>query len=606
MSNALPEFPVKYVLYTHYQHPRQRRDFSSWQKGRANASQEKDVQFLVEHFNGLRQLLTSAGFEGLIVLFYDPGFAKCLEGIGEGKKYTELLESTKELQFAEKIKRAVNLELKKYGELVRRVRFVTALDLYKVFWRWNEGEKLRWWFIGRTEAIRYDTPKIVEAIVRVRLLGTGVPVFRVDWDVLFLGDENKNLRNLGLFEAIATSLKADELRRDDPRLSTYLFSSQYDTENAFNPKTADKFDSWCGAFATRVFPALAIDEKRLKEAKKQEKKEKERKENPKAWDKYAEQVFNVNLARQFYGFTKQDKKDITKLAGLAAIGAHPTVSVISGAFLRLSESAIIDLPPFSNFRLNVSWIDDHLKYCLHRELRHMTTVTWEKEPRLSDAKIDSIMVKKKRAPITNLPAYVLGNYLPTLLWGTVMDAWITAEPLLKFRPEPLSKKDRKDWDNSTHEGESKAVLPKAFQMALKKGSMTYKEKEILKKDLEERALVRINEVRKQWANLATSKQETFASIWAKGVVRDSFPEDLFPEVNNKCLGITPNLPLDTKLTSANKLDIMNPHLWNDLRDLIDDAIEYIEWTIHWPAVTQVIRSVEPGTLETDLPWPRKK
>jgi hypothetical protein len=52
------------------------------------------------------------------------------------------------------------------------------------------------------------------------------------------------------------------------------------------------------------------------------------------------------------------------------------------------------------------------------------------------------MVQKARAPIDNLPQYVLGIYLPTLLWGSVLDAWITANPLLKYRPDDLSGQEK--------------------------------------------------------------------------------------------------------------------------------------------------------------------
>ena len=84
---------------------------------------------------------------------------------------------------------------------------------------------MRGWFIGDTSDIHYSTPKIVRAIVRLRLLGNGVPVFRVDWDVLF---SEKTAVNQ-LFRAVAICIKAYRLRLDDPTVATFLFSASYDT-----------------------------------------------------------------------------------------------------------------------------------------------------------------------------------------------------------------------------------------------------------------------------------------------------------------------------------------------------------------------------------------
>ena len=263
--------------------------------------------------------------------------------------------------------------------------------------------------------------------------------------------------------------------------------------------------------------------------------------------------------------------------------------------LCLSEGAILDLPPFSNFMLNVSWIDDHLKYCLHRELRHLTTIELKIEPLLSDAKLDPIMVQKGRAPISDLPSYVLGNYLPTLLWGTVVDAWITSNPLLKYRPEDLTAQERTAWHQIKRTGRSEAVLAAALQTALEKGSFITAERLALRNQLIKVAMQRITEVRKQWANLTGEGMETFASIWAKGTVGS-----YFQNLPGKCLGIAvADRPLEQDLSESVHL---NYHLHDDLLTLVEDALEYIEWTLNWPKIVQVVRSVEQGTVRTDMSW----
>jgi hypothetical protein len=585
MKSSIPvnsvNIPVKYVLYSHFGY-NEKKDFEAWANGKGTPCDELDgVKFLAEHFTGLRELLTSPAYEGVLVLFYAPGFAECLDGIAQGKKRDELLVDEK-LRFADAVGRYVGTILQKHGDLASRLRFVTPLDLYDIFGRmnWTVAKDLQWWFIGKSTAIRYDAPKIVEAVVRLRLLGTGIPVFRLDHDVLFRGGENKDLADLGMFKTIASCLRAYTLRMEEPSVASFLLSASYDTRALHSDDSVTTFDEWRGAFATRVFPALPIVLEKLPQDG--------------VWDTYAADVFDPALARQFYGLAPTGVHT-EKVSGIGEIGAHPTVSVISGAMLCLSEGAILDLPPFSNFTLNVSWIDDHLKYCLHRELRHLTTIELKREPLLSDAKLDSIMVQKSRPPIINLPSYVLGDYLPTLLWGTVVDAWITPFPLLKYRPDDLLELDKTKWYDIKRTGRSEAVLASALQTALEKGSFITAERLTLREQLIKIAMDRITKVRRQWADLRGNGKETFASVWAKGEVHS-----YFPDLKEKCLGIAAiGIPLGRDLGKQTDL---NPYLHDDFLTLVDDALEYIEWTLNWPKIVQVVRSVEQGTVRTDMSW----
>jgi hypothetical protein len=582
--------PVKYVLYSHFGY-REAEDLKAWANGKGTPCDKLDgVIFLAEHLTGLRELLTSPAYEGVLVLFFAPGFAECLDGIAQGKKRDELLTEYEKLRFADAVGRYVGTILKQHGDLASRLRFVTPLDLYGIFGRmnWAVAKDLRWWFIGKSAAIRYDSPKIVEAVVRLRLLGTGVPIFRLDYDVLFRGDDNKKLADLGMFKTVASCLRAYRLRMDEPSVANFLLSASYDTRALNSEDSVKTFEAWRGAFATRVFPALPIVPEKLPRAGTSGSS------LHTSWDDYANDVFDQALARRFYGLAPNGVST-EEVTGIGKIGAHPTVSVISGAMLCLSEGAILDLPPFSNFTLNVSWIDDHLKYCLHRELRHLTSIELKIEPLLSDAKLDSIMVQKSRASISNLPSYVLGNYLPTLLWGTVVDVWITPSALLKYRPEDLPKHYRTEWRNIKRTGRSEAVLASALQTALEKGSFIMAERLALREQLIISAMQRITEVRKQWANLTGNGKETFASVWAKGTVRS-----YFPELEEKCLGIAANgIPLERDLTKSTDL---NYYLHDDFLTLVDDALEYIEWTLNWPKIVQVVRSVEQGTVRTDMSW----
>jgi hypothetical protein len=275
------------------------------------------------------------------------------------------------------------------------------------------------------------------------------------------------------------------------------------------------------------------------------------------------------------------------------------VSVVSGAFLCLSDGAILDLPPFSNFSLNVSWIDDHLKYCLHRELRHLTSIDLRlSEPCLSDAKLDDVMLKKARGRIDDLPGYVLNNYLPTMLWGTMLDAWINPEPLLKCRPDTLSPEEADQWHATVRRGRSEAVLPRFLQSALETGAFTFGDRQKLKKLLVEQALRRITEVRDLWAELVDNGHQTFASLWATSRVGD-----FFPELTERALGIAPGTPLSSPIV---KLAQLNPFLVGDFDQVVEDALQYVEWTIHWPGIVRIVRSIEQGTIRTDMAWPRPR
>jgi len=625
-------FPVKYVLYSHYGHLDE-KDFNLWNDGQSMEVRElPGIRFLISRFPALLNLLTAqdedGDFEGLVVLFYALGLPEVFDGIAEEEEKPNkdaLITKHIKLHFADVVQKCVDKELEQDYEMRRRIRFVTALDLFDIFARVKsvEADNLRWWFIGQTEEIHYDTPKIVEAIVRLRLLGNGVPVFRLDWDVLFSSEEvKKPVLDLGLLDAVKRCLKAYRLRLEEPSVATFLFSASYASGKLVvsppSPPNED-FNDWRGAFATRVFPALPTDKGLIKEVR----------ARTLTWEEYAQKAFREPLgnppsvplgeqfARRFYGFDGPGKLSCKKPAGIVQFGAHPLVSVISGAFFCMSDGAILDLPPFSNFSLNVSWIDDHLKYSLHRELRHFTSVDLELSDReLSYAKIENVEVDKARGRIGNLPEYVLNRYLPSLLWGTMLDAWINTNALIKFRTNDLSDDQKKDLRRITPEQGSGAVFPKALQRAAETGKFPFGDRYRLRKQLIKKGLARITEVRRLWASLTDGTHETFASIWARGEkeVRNAFiPRDFFsdeeykrltdqgvePDIPKRALGIALDTHWDDEITEETQL---NPDLRGDFDQVIEDTLQYVEWTIHWPGIVRIIRSIEQGTIPTDMSW----
>jgi hypothetical protein len=674
--------PVKYVLYSHISY-REQEDlslFKEWERqsavqggpgARATSTipvpsepNFKIVDDLKPFMAQLGSLLTDADTPGMLILFYATGYAECLEDIAE-KRYPTRDDAVKghpELGCADAVQRDLQSLFDNSGVRLR-VRVITALDLYDMFSRieTDYAQNLIQWFIGlQEEKVRYDAPKIVEAITRVRMIGSGAPVFRIDQDVLFrkpFGDDpgNATEESLGLGEPIQTCVKAFRERVEDPRMAAFLFSGSYESQPLKNPGQCREFGAWSRAFATRCFPALCILPGPLREARRSQREasdkgkeakrareagvpdaDKKAKEADEAeqrasemWKTYVDKAVESDLMCQFFGI-KQDRDrlgcilaDPDEAVGIGWLGAHPLVSVISGALLCINDSAILDLPPFSNFNLNVSWIDDHLKYCLHRELRHFTTTSIIRgSPLILDARIDSVKVVKGREPIKNLPEYLMGNYLPTVLYGCVVDAWITPGPnegrrprtdeklpclyedykrrddrIIKWRPEMLDPRRKKEWNAIPQSGLSRGLLPHKLQTVLGRGApMSPLERRRFRHDLLDTALRRITAVRNAWSKLIRQSGPTFAYVWAFG---ESIGDVHLPGMTGKGKGLVrAGVELDVEL----KLGDLNENVREDLIMLVEDAVTYIDMTLNWSKTIQLIRSIEPGTLKTDLFW----
>jgi hypothetical protein len=596
---SLKDTAVKYVLYSHFTY-HEGEDFEAFKVGTPVAELD-GLRHLEQHFRGLRELLTSPGHEGLLVLFYTPGFEEFLAGVVDRRTPQDLVAASESLHFAAEVAASVREKLSEAG-LGERVRFITSLDLEVILGRVNTifADRFTKYFVGPARGIRYDTPKIVEAILRLRLLGNGVPVLRLDHDVIFrFGDGRKVIGDLGLFKAVACALRAYHLRLSKPTVSTFLFSASYNSRDLADPAEPDRFKAWSRAFATRVYPALVVDPEKIKQVcRKKKKKNKER-----AWDEYVTTHLDEDLAKQFYGLGGDlGALKVNDDKGITLIGAHPLFAVISGALLCLSEGAILDLPPFSNFRHNVTWIDDHLKYSLHRAMGHFTSGEFlDLEPGLSDARLDDVVVSKARPSVSDLPGYVFGTYLPTVLLGCIMDSWITTDPVLKCRVRDSNSPDQARYRDAWTTQDT-APLPSAMLEALRVGDFGSQAELMLRETLQEVAVRRIEEVRQLWYALQTSEVRSFASLWAEGTVADVLPATSFADQRDDIWkGIAPGRAIGVPLQSINQLA---PPLMMKLRDLCEDASTYIEWTLEWPKFVQIVRSVPQGTFSGDLSWKR--
>lgn len=585
MSDAIP---VKYVLFSHYWMT-EKEDMTARFEKHVEVEHLRGLNELVGYFRGLRQLLTAPGHEGILVLFYSPGYALFLDSLAGGETDAAAAKGARELRFAAEAAAYVRRRAAEYG-IADRLRFITPLDLEPILGRANPvfAANFAKYFTGRADGIRYDAPKVVEAILRLRLVGAGVPVLRIDQDAIFDPTDPKKqlIPDLGLFKPIACAVRAYRLRVEQPAISTFVFSASYDSWAVLDrPPGMTDFEAWSRAFATRVLPALCADPAQIRSTQ--------------DWSVYAQDHFSEKLARQYYGL-KADKTTLQAdgTNGLISIGAHPHYSIISGALLCMSDGAILDLPPFSNFTENVMWIDDFLKYSLHRAMNHFASgETLDIEPALRNARLDDVTVTKARPSVPNVPGYVFSQYLPTLLCGTIMDKWITTEPILKCRAALLGKDDLARWQKA-HETQHTALLPAAMTRALQSGTFGRSAAGKLEKDLAAAAVERIEQVRHEWAELRDSDCRTFASYWAAGEVKNTFGQ--IEKESGSWEGIAPGIPMGQRIKWIGDL---SPMLAEKVNKVIRDAVEYVDWTLQWPNFIQMVRSVKQGKFAGDLSWP---
>ncbi|MEW6233563.1 MAG: hypothetical protein AB1566_14805 [Chloroflexota bacterium] len=176
----------------------------------------------------------------------------------------------------------------------------------------------------------------------------------------------------------------------------------------------------------------------------------------------------------------------------------------------LSDGAILDLPPFSNFQSNVMWIDDHLKWELHKALGHFAEVKFAELWGAPVQRVKDVELVKDRvlAGQGNLREYTLGSYIPTLLWGIIVDGWIRGT--------------RPDGRGGQAAGGSTAFVA-ALEMALRRGTFGRPERSRLRDELTRAAIDRINALICEWRKLKTRSGRSFAALWVgsdgKGIRR---------------------------------------------------------------------------------------
>ncbi|MEM9273470.1 MAG: hypothetical protein AAGA80_10980, partial [Cyanobacteria bacterium P01_F01_bin.143] len=555
----------------------------------------------IEHFMmRLKNLLNGENnqYNGVLVLFYDAGLRQLLEEIRPvlffkddaqkeeivGNIKEELFErlrrlpdnkeEPRELKFGSVVGRMLT-KLAKENGLTDNLRILTSLDLVDVFSEMSDVHELRDLFLGESGNIGYDSPKIIDAIIRLRLLGSGIPVFRLDQDILFPNEDEEKAYEM-LNKAIAGQIKAIERHQVKSTIHSTILSVNYEEpEKAIkSSKKGSNLIAYSRSYATRIHPALLVNTKLLSEP-------------PINWNTYAERSFDKTLAQKFF-----NNKNLIKWGA-------PTTAVLSGALMYLSDGVVLNLPPFSNFSLNVMWIDDHLRYAVHRELGDFSAITRYRNDGLPlNSKDDSTSVIKCRSGFDNLAFYTLSTYLPGLLWGSIFDAWISTEPLVKLRKTEARRLHREqEWRNKKTQ-DNMGIFAKRIKHA-QAGHPIVDEVQ-LREDLRQVALTRIQEVREVWRELyiwqthqekRSDRFDTFASCWAT----HNLPDELINLINEQ--------EDETKQELARGIpeQIIVGSVWgNQLERLITDAVNYLRWVQKWPHVVQVVRSLKRGVLPSDL------
>jgi len=165
--------------------------------------------------------------------------------------------------------------------------------------------------------------------------------------------------------------------------------------------------------------------------------------------------------------------------------------------------------------------------------------------------------------------------------------------VLKYRPKELTKENRERQNVLLTDRQSVGLLPSALQDAQAACKFPKATKRDLENKLRASALKRITQVRRQWAALIEDRVETFASIWANGL---AYERCKGLDLDYRGIVTDPKFPVHNELAARYLTHEVN----KDLEFLVEDACDYIDWTRAWPGIVQVVRSVEQGTLKTDL------
>jgi len=537
------------------------------------------------------------GWQGFAFVFIDVGWVDILAHTGRPIDHVKLAEELGELTggISRKLKQRIKLiTFAKLAELLEVLEKILPKQHQDKLWRYLTGEK---------DKLLYDAPKVIEAAIRIANIGRQIPILRFDDDVVFHG-----ARDPSDPEAVQRTRKSierlcEEYKRlsDDPEISYFAFSGSY-----LDSKTTERFETQnselegdeyllhgLNGFATRAVQ-LAQCTWELGKAlmKKHESLLEELPldgppsgETPKA--KKLRETVDVVLKSE--GIQLEVDAIAHFMCGLDKFGANPFLQVISGAGLCLSDSAILDLPPFSNMRQNVVWIDDHLKYSLHHELHHFGFCQ-DKDlvARVVDAPFQQTRHANPKALRLYDARWHLREYLPRLVLGCVADAWLRADVRLKRKLEGLSLRQFKTVFN-----EVPGTYAKRYFDVVIGGWPNVAAQRELRTDLWEKARTRLLALCSFFNH--DEFRGTFLELFNSGPrepwKRLGFFQSIVPNGLEKAVESMPeNMPQRLKRKkSSTKMTVHS--LTEAVLVLMDDFVTYMDFASFWRHFVFAVRSL---------------
>lgn len=661
-QDALPSARVRrYFLFVHYNVFRDERISERRRLTLADSFYDrlrKDLQYLVD-IVGRSSDERGCEWEGRAFVFIDVGWTHLLK--------TESITAARTLAIDlqrihnEIIERLCLTECRRDTCRERRdqrvapwpvpIQIITAADLIELLTIIDELEerqspaehrKLSRYLVGDVDTLRYDASKAIEGMIRIASVGRNIPILRFDDDVIFYGQrvhdmcwkapnkegEREKLKTWEEFKdegSLLTEMeevlnegqqalrrwrdeRIDATRKSilrlcarydracaNPRLHYFVFSGHYKSQGEEDLQGELDLNDLLNGYATRVVQ-LAKLPKNADDAHHAEERAK----------------MHEGAADQF-------------LRELPQIGANPDRQVISGAGLCLSDSAILDLPPYSNMRMNVMWIDDHLKYALHDELEHFDIHI------LDVGAAREVHARFPQLRHAALPKYKdvtwhLNQYMQRLLLGCIADAWLRKTSDMKTRilpdVEPPFLPDDFVRARESRRDERPYVYAKAFLNAVPAGASA-SDAWNLHRTLWEAGVSRLQEICELWGQDVYN--DTFLGLFLKGsdhdraddfrdyihkhykkglkCAVDEMENSESPYDNEVYEDKTPEqcLQIESQCLSELKLDDMS--LSNSLRVLIDDFIDYFETVGFWSRYVRAVRFlVNRSGQNRELQW----
>ena len=509
-------------------------------------------------------------WEGFAFIFLDPGWINLVDQEGSPIALAGLGARLATAQF--EIEQGLAKEL---GEPLP-VQIVTAYHLIELMENLKaDTAALTRWLIGESDSLKYDAPKIFEGVVRIANIGRQVPIFRFDDDVIFFGARAQS--DIPLFVEKEAKIASENIVRlcdhhDDllryPEVHYFVYSGGYDQPDPKVQTLQDNDPSILNGFATRVLQVAAIPD-----------------------DPYEMPSVSTDVAFEF-------------LQDMIEIGANPFRQVVSGAGFCLSDSAILDLPPFSNMHQNVLWIDDHLKYALHDELGHLGRHSRTHKR----ARLPNIVFKQLRHGDENGRVQIdtqdalwhIREYLPRLVLGCVADGWLRAIKDLKLPTNEIFDAQYQDIREAVP-----GVYVASFIRALPGGWENLVYRTEMRQILWRRATQRLEVVEEYFSKMAYA--ETFLALYLQGQKHPKWSsyESQLPE--HMSTGFSEQV--------ANLETIWNPK-WDDkpafgpqdsvlqqsVVTLVNDFVDYIDLVEYWPNFVQAVRFLlnEKSAKQRDL------